>query len=171
MPLTHRLASMTDEPALRALVVTAIDRLQAGFLEPDQIVASHAFMGIDTRLIRDRTYFIIEDGSAIAGCGGWSRRATGYGGDHSAGRDDRLLDPARESAKVRAMYTHVDHVRKGVGSRILTLCEQAARAEGFAALELSATMAGLPLYRSFGFVEIRPFQDNGVPLILMRKPI
>ncbi|AEG49320.1 GCN5-related N-acetyltransferase [Sphingobium chlorophenolicum L-1] len=171
MPLLHRLAVPADEPALLELMTLAIDRLQSGFLTPQQVRASHGFMGLDSRLIADGTYFVIEDRGEIAGCGGWSRRATAYGGDHSAGRDDRLLDPATEAAKVRAMYTHPDHVRKGVGTLILSLCEAAARAEGFAALELSATMAGVPLYRSFGFVDVRGFEDSGVPLILMRKPI
>ncbi len=171
MTLTHRLATPADEPALSTLMTLAIDTLQSTFLTPDQVQASHAFMGLDSRLIVDGTYFVIQDGDAIAGCGGWSRRATAYGGNHSAGRDDRLLDPATEAAKVRAMYTHPDHVRKGVGTLTLSLCEEAARAEGFRALELSATMAGVPLYRSFGFVDVRPFEDSGVPMILMRKAI
>ncbi|PNQ03114.1 GNAT family N-acetyltransferase [Sphingobium sp. SA916] len=171
MPLFHRIATPADEPALLELMTLAIDRLQSGFLTPEQVKASHGFMGLDSRLISDGTYFVIEDRGEIAGCGGWSRRATAYGGDHSAGRDDRLLDPAAEAARVRAMYTHPDHVRKGVGTLILSLCEAAARAEGFAALELSATMAGVPLYRSFGFADVRAFEDSGVPLILMRKPI
>jgi GNAT superfamily N-acetyltransferase len=161
MPLSHRLATPADEPALRVLMALAIDRLQQPFLTPDQVAASHAFMGLDSRLIADGTYFLIEEDGALAGCGGWSRRATPYGGDHSDGRDDRLLDPAREAAKVRAMYTHPDHARKGVGSLILQLCEAAARAEGFAAFELSGTMAGVPLYRSYGFVDVEPFEDRG----------
>ncbi|MEC3912001.1 GNAT family N-acetyltransferase [Sphingobium sp. CR2-8] len=171
MTLTHRLAVAADEPALSALMTEAIERLQAGFIDPAQIAASHAFMGLDRRLIADGTYFVIEDAGAIAGCGGWSRRATAYGGDHSAGRDDRLLDPATEAAKVRAMYTHPDHVRKGVGTLILSLCQAAAKVEGFGALELSGTMAGVPLYRSFGFEGVRAFEDSGVPMLLMRKPI
>ncbi|MEK7343325.1 MAG: GNAT family N-acetyltransferase [Pseudomonadota bacterium] len=171
MPLTHRLALPADEPALRAVMTLAIDRLQSAFLTPDQVRASHGFMGLDSRLIADGTYFVVERDGVIAGCGGWSRRATPYGHDASAGRDDRLLDPAREAAKVRAMYTHPDHVRQGVGMLILSLCEAAARAEGFAALELSGTMAGVPLYRRFGFADVRAFEDKGVPLILMRKAI
>lgn len=171
MTLTYRLATLADEPTLSALMTQAIDRLQAGFLDTGQIRASHAFMGLDSRLIVDGTYFVIEDAGVIAGCGGWSRRATAYGGNHSAGRNDRLLDPVSEAAKVRAMYTHPDHVRKGVGTLILSLCEAAAKLEGFAALELSGTMAGVPLYRSFGFVGVRPFEDSGVPMLLMRKTI
>ncbi|KKW94060.1 GNAT family N-acetyltransferase [Sphingobium chungbukense] len=171
MSLLHRLAIPADEPSLVHVMRLAIDGLQSGFLTPEQVRASHAFMGLDSRLISDGTYFVIEDQGQIAGCGGWSRRATAYGGNHSAGRDDRLLDPGTEAAKVRAMYTHPDHVRKGVGRLILSLCEQAARMEGFSALELSATMAGVPLYRSFGFIDVHAFEDSGVPLILMRKPI
>lgn len=171
MPLSPRLATLADEPALSVVMAMAIDRLQDAFLTPGQVRASHAFMGLDSALIVDGTYFVIEDGDAIAGCGGWSRRATPYGGNHSAGRDDRLLDPAHEAARVRAMYTHPDHVRKGVGTMILSLCQAAARAEGYRALELSATLSGVPLYRSFGFEDIRRFEDSDVPLILMRKAI
>ncbi|WP_278987581.1 GNAT family N-acetyltransferase, partial [Sphingobium yanoikuyae] len=152
MSLTNRLATAADEPALSTLMTLAIEQLQSAYLTAAQVQASHGFMGLDRRLIGDRTYFVVEADGAIAGCGGWSRRATAYGGDHTAGRDDRMLDPATEAAKVRAMYTHPDHVRKGVGTTILALCEAAARQEGFAALELSATMAGVPLYRSFGFI-------------------
>ncbi|AYO78149.1 MULTISPECIES: GNAT family N-acetyltransferase [Sphingobium] len=171
MSLTNRLATAADEPALSTLMTLAIEQLQSAYLTAAQVQASHGFMGLDRRLIGDRTYFVVEAEGAIAGCGGWSRRATAYGGDHTAGRDDRMLDPATEAAKVRAMYTHPDHVRKGVGTTILALCEAAARQEGFAALELSATMAGVPLYRSFGFIDVRPFEDSGVPMILMRKAI
>lgn len=171
MSLTNRLATAADEPALSTLMTLAIEQLQSAYLTAAQVQASHGFMGLDRRLIGDRTYFVVEAEGAIAGCGGWSRRATAYGGDHTAGRDDRMLDPATEAAKVRAMYTHPDHVRKGVGTTILALCEAAARQEGFAALELSATMAGVPLYRSFGFIDVRPFEDSGVQMILMRKAI
>ncbi|QGP77637.1 GNAT family N-acetyltransferase [Sphingobium sp. CAP-1] len=169
--LTHRLATPADEPRLSALMTRAIEQLQSAWLTPDQVAASHGFMGLDSRLIADGTYFLIEDAGEIVGCGGWSRRATPYGGNHSAGRDDRLLDPASEPAKVRAMYTDPDHVRKGVGTLILSLCEAAAKAEGFAALELTGTMAGVPLYRSCGFADVRAFEDSGVPMLLMRKPI
>lgn len=171
MTLIHRLATHADEAALAHVMHLAIEQLQSPFLTPDQVRASHGFMGLDRRLIADGTYFVVEDDGAIAGCGGWSRRATPYGGDHSGGRDDRMLNPATDAAKVRAMYTHPDHVRKGVGAMILSLCAAAAKAEGFGALELSGTMAGVPLYRSFGFVDVRAFEDSGVPLILMRKAI
>lgn len=169
MSLTHRLATLADDTALRHLMMLAIDELQASFLTPDQIVASRSFMGLDQRLIEDGTYFIIERNGALAGCGGWSRRETPYGHDATPGRNDRMLDPASEPARIRAMYTHPDHARRGVGRHIITLCEQAARAEGFLALELSSTLAGAPLYRACGFQDVARFSDSSVPLITMRK--
>lgn len=169
--LSHRIATADDLPALGDLITRAIDQLQRPFLTLEQIAASHGFMGLDTRLVSDGTYFIVERNGATAGCGGWSRRATPYGHDHSAGRDDRLLDPATEAAKVRAMYTHPGHVRRGVGRLILALCEDAARAEGFARLELSSTLAGAPLYRACGFHDVARLNDGGVPLIIMQKNI
>src|SRR6185503_2900154 len=111
-------------------MAAAIGELQTGFLTPAQIAASHAIMGLDRQLIADATYFVVEADSQVAGCGGWSRRATLYGGDHSPGRDAALLDPAVDAARVRAMYTRPGFARRGVGRLILTLCEAAARAEG-----------------------------------------
>ena len=169
--ITSRLASEADLHALRALMAHAIAENLKPFLTPEQIVASHAVMGLDTTLIADRTYFAIEDGGAIIGCGGWSRRNTLYGGDHSAGRNAALLDPAKDAARVRAMYTDPAHVRRGVGRMILDLCEAAAACEGFTRLALAATLSGEPLYRKYGFVEIDRFEDNGVPLVRMEKPI
>ena len=122
--LRSRLAVMADVPALTALMDVAISELQRGFLDDEQIAASRAIMGIDTQLIEDRTYFVVECEGAIAGCGGWSRRATLYGGDHFADRSARLLDPLAEPARVRAMYTHPAYARRGVGRLILSLCEE-----------------------------------------------
>src|SRR5262245_42517682 len=119
-PLTIRLATRADVPALEPLMRAAIDELQKGFLDDAQIEASHAVMGLDTELIDDGTYFVVECDGQLAGCGGWSRRSTMYGADHSAGRDSALLDPATAPARVRAMYTHPDFVRRGVGRLILS---------------------------------------------------
>lgn len=171
MTLTHRVATIADEAALRDLITLGVDQLQAPFLTPEQIVRSHGFMGLDTRLIADGTYFVVERDGALAGCGGWSRRETPYGHDATPGRSDRLLDPVTEPARIRAMFTHPDHARQGVGTLILTLCEAAARAEGFCTLELSSTLAGAPLYRACGFYDVARFDDRGVPLITMRKPL
>jgi GNAT superfamily N-acetyltransferase len=175
--LTHRLATEADLPALRDLMALAIEVLQRGFLDPAQIAASHAVMGLDTQLVADRTYFLVEDGPALAGCGGWSRRATLYGGDHSTAlRQPDLLDPALDAARVRAMYTHPDFARRGVGRLILQLCEDAAAAEGFRRVQLMATLSGEPLYRACGYTEIEraeaaPVNGVIVPLILMGKAI
>jgi len=175
MVLTVRLACHDDLAVLRPLIEAAIDELQKGFLDDAQIRASHSIMGVDTQLIDDETYFVVEHDGTIAGCGGWSRRATLYGGDHSAQRDAALLDPARDPAKVRAMYTHPRHTRRGVGRLILEQCEAAAAAEGYRELELMATLAGLPLYEAAGFIAIEELEDptggTPVPLVRMRKPI
>ena len=152
----------------------SISELQKPFLDARQIESSRTIMGLDTQLIDDGTYFIVEIGGEIAGCGGWSRRATLYGGDQTPGRSAALLDPAKDAARVRAMYTHPLHTRKGVGRLILSLCEEAARAEGFKSVELMSTMAGEPLYRACGYeASERILDDRGgvaVPLVRMRKP-
>ena len=173
--LSIRLARKEDEAAISELMALAIERLQRGYLTSEQIEASKAGMGLDALLIEDGTYFCVEDGGELAGCGGWSRRATLYGGNHSAGRDPRLLDPATERARIRAMYTHPDHVRKGVGSLILDTAEKAARQEGFRELEMAATMAGKPFYERCGYLIESEWEDsNGavpVPLATMTKTL
>ena len=162
--LTIRLARHADEGAIAELMALAIEKLQSGYLEPDQIEASKGGMGLDAMLIADGTYFVVEEDGALAGCGGWSRRATIYGGNHTAGRDPRLLDPKTERARIRAMYTHPDHVRKGVGRLILDRSEAAARAEGFTALEMAATMAGKPFYLRCGYIVESEWEDTNGPV-------
>jgi GNAT superfamily N-acetyltransferase len=173
--LTHRLAQREDLDALRGLMDAAIAELQKPFLDERQITSSRAIMGLDTQLIDDGTYFIVKDEGELAGCGGWSRRATLYGGDQTPGRSTALLDPAKDAARVRAMYTHPNHTRKGVGRLILSLCEEAARSEGFTRMELVATMAGEPLYRACGYQPLEPLVDDrggvGVPLLRMYKTL
>ena len=175
MSLTSRLATRDDLAALAPLVNAAIEELQKGFLDAAQIKASHAIMGVDTTLIDDQTYFIVECDGEIAGCGGWSRRATLYGGSHSAGRDSALLDPSKDPARVRAMYTHPAFTRRGVGRLIVSLCESAAAAQGFSRMELMATRSGQPLYEAAGFVAIEEVEDSSggaaVPLTRMGKRI
>lgn len=161
--------------ALATLMNAAIGELQRPFLNEIQIVASRTIMGLDTQLVDDGTYFVVEQDGAVAGCGGWSRRATLYGGDRSPGRDAALLDPARDAARVRAMYTHPAFARRGVGRLILSLCEAAARAEGFMRVELVATLAGEPLYRACGYQATERFVDDrggsAVPLVRMSKAL
>jgi GNAT superfamily N-acetyltransferase len=174
--LNLRLASPEDLPALRELMNAAIGELLTPFLPPDEVAASFEIMGLDSQLVADGTYFVVEHDGTLAGCGGWSRRATLFGGDHSAGRDAALLDPARDAARVRAMYTHPDHVRKGVGRLILDACEAAAAGEGFTRCEMAATLAGEPLYRACGYQEIERFSASTsrgveVPLVRMGKAL
>lgn len=171
-----RLASFEDIPALRRLMDRAISGLMNDVLTPEQVEASFDIMGMDTQLIADSTYFVVELDSQIAGCGGWSRRATLFGGDQTEGRDAALLDPARDAARIRAMYTDPDFVRRGVGRMILDHCEIAARAEGFSRAEMAATLAGEPLYRACGYAVMEPFDGVSkagvrVPLLRMGKPI
>ncbi len=175
-PFESRLATEADLAALAVVMDLAIGELQKGFLSAEEIAASRRVMGLDTQLVADRTYFIIECGGRIAGCGGWSRRATLYGGDHSTAlRNAALLDPATDAARVRAMYTHPGFARRGVGRMILHLCEAAARAEGFGAVQLMATLSGEPLYLACGYREIERVTSRtdigAVPLILMGKTL
>ncbi len=170
LALTHRLARREELDKLRALMELAIGELQKPFLSKDQIASSRTIMGLDTQLIDDGTYFVIEQDGNLAGCGGWSRRATLYGGNQTPGRDAALLDPAKDSARVRAMYTHPDFIRRGVGRLILSLCEEAARAEGFKRVELMATAAGEPFYRACAYEPGERLTDDrgGAPVPLMR---
>lgn len=176
MAFVHRLATETDIPALHVLMHAAIERLQDDVLDPAQVRASHMVMGIDTQLIADRSYFLIEEDGRIAGCGGWSARTTLYGGDHSAGRDASFLDPQTDAARIRAMYTHPDFVRRGVGRLILDLCERTAAEHGFARVEMMATLSGEKLYSACGYAPIEyvhspPIDGIRVPLIRMGKTI
>jgi GNAT superfamily N-acetyltransferase len=171
---THRLARREDIPALNILMAAAIRELLREFLSPPAVEASFEVMGLDTQLIDDGTYFVVECDDVLAGCGGWSRRATLFGGDHAARRDAALLDPRKDAARVRAMYTSPPFARRGLGRLVLGLCERAAAAEGFTRVELAATMAGEPLYRACGYQDIERFEADtrsGVllPLIRMGK--
>lgn len=175
MAFTIRPATSKDVPYLLPLMAAAIVELQRGFLDDAQIRSSKAIMGLDRQLIDDGTYYVVEVDGSLAGCGGWSRRATLYGGDHSVGRNAALLDPTTEAARIRAMYTHPSYARRGVGRLVLETCERAAAAEGFATLELMATRSGRPLYEAAGFMPVEDVEDASggvaVPLTLMRKNI
>lgn len=175
MDLTHRLATLADLATLAEVMDAAIAELQRPFLSVEQIESSRLIMGIDTQLVKDGTYYVVEGDGHLAGCGGWSRRATLYGGDQTPDRDPELLDPGVDAARVRAMYTHPVFVRRGVGRLILTLCELAAASEGFRQLELMGTLAGEPLYTAYGFVAVERLTDErggaAVPLVRMVKDI
>lgn len=168
-------ATPDNIPAIKRLMELAIRELQKGYLTSEQIEASFMGMGLDTQLIEDGTYFCIWDGAELVGCGGWSYRATLHGGNHSPGRDDRKLDPKTERARIRAMYTHPEHTKRGIGRMVIKASEHAAREAGFRNLEMAATMAGVPFYKKCGYrVESEWFEKNGdvpVPLATMIKEI
>lgn len=172
---SHRAARLEDLVALREVMRRSIESLQDDFLSPGQVAVSHKVMGLDAQLVRDGTYFVVESGDRIAGCGGWSWRSTLYGGDESVvAREPRALDPATEPARIRAMYTDPDFTRQGVGSLVLQLCEDAARSAGFKTATMMATMAGVPLYRACGYVEAEApisarIDGVEVPLVRMAK--
>lgn len=173
--LRHRLATLDDQDALGVLMNASIGELQKPFLSTEQIAASRTFMGLDTQLIADGTYYIVESDGELAGCGGWGRRGTLYGGNDTPGRSAALLDPQTDAARVRAMYTHPDHARKGVARLILRLCEEAAAAEGFRRVELMSTMSGIPLYVACGYEAGERIEDarggTPVPLVRMSKKL
>ncbi len=180
----YRLATSADIPRIHALIERSVRELQANDYTPAQIdEALRTYLSLDTQLITDRTYFVVEDPEAapdapLVASGGWSKRRTLCGGDTSlggddnpAGRDSSLLDPATDAAKIRAFYVHPDWARLGIGSKILELCENAARATGFTRFEMGATLTGVPLYARHGYVEVEraglPF-SNGDSLAIVR---
>ena len=151
-PVRVRVAMEDDLPAIRELIPLSVRGLSGGYYTAEEIESAiHYVFGPDTQLIADGTYFVAERGGALAGCGGWSRRRTLYGGDQAKEVEDPLLDPAVEPARIRAFFVHPDYARRGVGSRIMDACVDAARAAGFRSLELASTLPGEPLYRAFGF--------------------
>lgn len=186
--LHYRLATAAEVPWLGPLIEASIRGLQAGDYSPTQIEqAIGTWLGLDTQLVSDQTYFAVEVPAGanpnqlptignLAACGGWSRRKTPYGSDHRPGRDDSLLDPRTDAAKIRAFFVHPAWARRGIGSRILELCEQAAQAEGFTRFEMGATLTGIPLYRHHGYVEQERVElplANGetLPIVKMTKQI
>ena len=173
MTLTHRLANREDLDALRALMEAAIAELQKPFLNEQQVASSRTIMGLDTQLIEDGTYFVVENDGELAGCGGWSRRATLYGGDQmkAAEQEDPLLDPSTEPARIRAFFVHPDCARRGIGTQILQACLDAARAAGFRRVTLASTLPGVPFYRALGFEEKERLEiplPDGVRLPIIR---
>lgn len=165
MDFSLRKAVPADVPVLRVLIDASVRGLQAGDYSPSQIESALASVyGVDSQLIADGTYFAVEAksvGSAIVACGGWSKRKTLYGGDVWKAREDSLLDPQTDAAKIRAFFVHPDWVRRGIGTMLLDACEKAAMAEGFHRFEMGATLSGVPLYSARGYVSL---ENLGVPL-------
>jgi GNAT superfamily N-acetyltransferase len=147
-----RVATSVDVPALNLLIEASVRQLSRGFYSPEQIDAAlHRVFGVDTQLISDGTYFVIDGDSGPAACGGWSGRRTLFGGDQAKDIVDPLLDPTKDPARIRAFFVHPAYARRGLGRRLYNECEHAARTSGFKKLELMATLPGEPLYLTLGF--------------------
>jgi GNAT superfamily N-acetyltransferase len=154
-----RLAMEEDVPQLRVLIDASVRALQAEDYSASQIDhALQTVFGVDSQLIADRTYFVVEIAEhgerVIAGCGGWSRRKKLYGGDAWTEQRFELLDPAKDAAKIRAFFIAPEFARMGVGTRILQACEEAAFAEGFRRFEMGATLTGVKLFGARGYVDM-----------------
>jgi len=175
MDIKFRLATSYDVPALQELIALSARGLSIGYYSAEQIesAVSHAF-GVDSQLISDGTYFIVEDGERAVACGGWSKRRTLYGGDQlKKDWPDALLNPAREAARIRAFFVHPDCGRRGIGRRLLEVCVEAAKRAGFTSFELGATSPGVPFYKALGFEtydEVKLDLPDGVqlPITCMR---
>lgn len=151
--LLVRPATPAEVPTLERLIAASARRLGEGFYTAAQTEAAiaHVF-GVDSELVADGSYLVVEADGALAGCGGWSRRPTLFGGDRYAARSEGLLDPARDAARIRAFFVSPDHARRGVGTALLAACEGAAYAYGFRTAALMATLPGVPFYRAHGYV-------------------
>lgn len=179
--LRIRKAEKMDAARLRQLIEASVRALQADDYSNEQMEgALESVFGVDSQLVEDGTYFVAEARNSaasnweIAGCGGWSKRKTLFGGDAWTGREDSLLDPQRDAAKIRAFFVHPRWARKGVGSRILSACEEAAKAAGFTRYEMGATLTGARLFAARGYVEIErihvPLKNGAtLPVIRMEK--
>jgi GNAT superfamily N-acetyltransferase len=177
-----RRATSADIPRLREIIEASVRGLQSADYTPAQIEgALKSVYGVDSQLIADGTYFVAEIESQegtpiIVACGGWSKRKTLYGGDQFSAREDSLLDPASDAAKIRAFFVHPDWARRGIGGMILEACEKAAADAGFTRLEMGATLSGVPFYRAKGYQELER-QDaplgNGdfLPIVRMAREI
>jgi GNAT superfamily N-acetyltransferase len=150
--ITTRLAARQDIPSLNKLIDQSVRRLSADYYTPGQIESALKYVfGVDTQLVTDGTYYIAYLDGELAGCGGWSKRNTLYGGDQHKEIEDPLLDPAKDAARIRAFFVHPDFARRGVGRHILALCEATAKSNGFSRFELGATLPGVPLYEAMGY--------------------
>jgi GNAT superfamily N-acetyltransferase len=171
-----RIAELRDVPALRELIEKSVRVLQRGDYSEEQIEgALGTVFGVDTRLIEDGTYYVVEAERAgralIVGCGGWSKRKTLFGSDQQAGREDAFLAPQTDAAKIRAFFVHPEWVRRGIATAILEHCEEAARGAGFRRFEMGATLTGVPMYASRGYLEAERIEvplTNGSKLPVVR---
>jgi GNAT superfamily N-acetyltransferase len=173
--LTLRVATLEDASVLREMIADSVRGLQQADYSEAQIEgAIGTIYGTDGTMIADGTFFVVEHCGEIVGCGGWSRRRTAFGSDHSPVKDDTPLDPSTDPAKIRGFFVHPSWARRGIATRILDACERAAREAGFTKFELVSTLTGVALYRRHGYVECEQVcftLPNGQPYeaVRMRK--
>jgi GNAT superfamily N-acetyltransferase len=172
-----RTATMADVPALQELIELSVRGLSTGHYTPEQIDAAlNEVFGVDTQLIADGTYYVVDGSSVPAGAGGWSARRTLFGGDQMKQTEDPRLDPAVDAARIRAFFVHPDWARRGLARKLYETCERAASVAGFRRFELMATLPGEPLYDALGFtaiehVSLRMSNGVAVPLVRMGRHI
>jgi len=169
-----RVATLNDVTAIESLIARSIRTLGANDYTPPQIEAAlKGAFGVDTQLIADSTYFVVEDDGRLVGCGGWSKRRTLFGSDANAQRDPRELDPRIDAAKIRAFFVDPGYARQGIGAALLAHCESAARSYGFTSFELMATLPGVRLYQARGYASGTPILhslgDLTIEFVPMRK--
>jgi GNAT superfamily N-acetyltransferase len=175
MSYSLRKAVAADIPAVEKLIDASVRGLQAQEYSPEQIEAAlRTVFTVDSQLIEDGTYFVVEQDGEMIGCGGWSRRKTLCGGDHHAVRENACLDREQDAAKIRAIFVHPRFARQGIGSILLQAAEDAARVAGFRRLEMGATLTGVPVYLRRGYREIEamtvPLQEGvTLPVVRMEK--
>ncbi len=175
MQFTIRQAIAQDIPELRELIAASARGLRFDCYSPEQVEgALGTFLGLDTTLVQDGTYFVVESEAKIVACGGWSRRKALFGSDHVPGKDDGWLDPQADAARIRAFFVRPGWERKGIGTLMMRHCEDEARARGFSRLELGATLPGVPLYIRHGFeaadrVELPLPNGLTLPIVHMSK--
>ena len=175
MDWSLRLAHDGDIPELEALIGRSVRELQSAYYSAAQMDgALGSVFGVDRQLIRDKTYFVAEQGEAIIACGGWSKRESLFGSDAARAVEDALLDPLQDAARIRAFFVHPEHARRGLGRAILVACEDAIRAARFRSIELVATLPGVPFYRAFDYeagerYEVPLVNGLSLPVVRMSK--
>jgi GNAT superfamily N-acetyltransferase len=168
-----RLARLTDVAAIESVMRESLVHIGRDWYEHRQVESALKYIAIaDPQIIRDGTYYVIEDDAAVVACGGWSRRGKLFAGRGDAGAEDsRMLDPTSEPARIRAMFVHPGHARRGLGRLILNTSEEEAMAAGFRRFELMALLPGVPLYLTCHYLSLDEVQielPDGVTLSAIR---
>ncbi len=175
--ITLNVALQEDIPALQTLIRLSVRELSKGYYTSEQAESGLKYVfGVDTQLVKDGTYYIALIDNQLAGCGGWSKRNTLYGGDQHKEKEDPLLDPGKDAAKIRAFFVHPNYARRGIGKILISFCEAEAVKAGFSSFELGATLPGVPLYQAMGYeavenADARLPDGKVLEIIRMKKDI